>query len=72
MITIKTSAGAVEYMKIARVNNINETIKFLKEEGIWICGTDMETNTLYYEQDYNMPIASFWQPLYKFSYFPLL
>ena len=27
----KTSAGAVEYMNIARVNNINETIKFLKD-----------------------------------------
>ncbi len=27
----KTSAGAVEYMKIARVNNINDTIKFLKD-----------------------------------------
>lgn len=38
---LKTSAGAVEYMKIARVNNINETIRNLKEEGIWICGTDM-------------------------------
>ena len=54
---IKTSAGAVEHMKIARVNNINETIKYLKEQGLWICGTDMETNTIYYEQDYNMPIA---------------
>ena len=27
----KTSAGAVEYMKVARVNNINETIRFLKD-----------------------------------------
>ena len=54
---IKTSAGAVEYMKIARVNNINETIKNLKNEGIWICGTDMETKTKYYNQDYNMPLA---------------
>lgn len=54
---LKTSAGAVEHMKIARVNNINETIKYLKEEGIWICGTDMETNKDYYKQDYNMPIA---------------
>ena len=51
---LKTSAGAVEHMKIARVNNINETIKYLKEEGIWICGTDMETNTYYDEQDYSM------------------
>ena len=54
---VKTSAGAVEHMKIARVNNINETIKNLKEEGIWICGTDMETDIEYYKQDYNMPVA---------------
>ncbi len=53
----KTSAGAVEYMKIARVNNINETINDLKENGIWICGTDMDTETMYYNQDYTMPIA---------------
>ena len=53
----KTSAGAVEHVKIARVNNINETIKYLKDEGLWICGTDMDTDTLYYEQDYTMPIA---------------
>lgn len=54
---IKTSAGAVEHIKIARVNNINDTIKYLKENGLWICGTDMETDIIYTEQDYNMPIA---------------
>lgn len=53
----KVSAGAVEYMKIARVNNINETIRYLKEEDVWICGTDMDTNTIYTKQDYKMPIA---------------
>ena len=53
----KTSAGAAQYMKIARVNNINETIKTLKENGVWICGTDMQTDTLYYNQEYKMPIA---------------
>lgn len=47
----KVSAGAVEHMKIARVNNLNETIKQLKEEGLWICGTDMDTNTYYHKQD---------------------
>ncbi len=55
--TVKTSAGAVEHMKIARVNNINETINNLKKQGIWICGTDMATKNFYYNQDYNMPIA---------------
>ena len=53
----KTSAGAVQYMKIARVNNINETIKYLKENDVWICGTDMNTNVYYYEEDYKIPIA---------------
>lgn len=56
-IVSKVSAGAVEYMKIARVNNINETIRYLKEQDVWICGTDMDTNTIYTKQDYKMPIA---------------
>ena len=53
----KTSAGAVEYMKIARVTNISETISRLKENGIWICGTDINTKTYYYEQDLTGPIG---------------
>ena len=53
----KTSAGAAEYMKIARVSNLNETIRYLKEQGIWICGTDMDTNNYYYEQDLTGAIA---------------
>ena len=53
----KVSAGAVEHMKIARVNNISETIRFLKENDIWICGTDINTNTYYYNQDFDMPVA---------------
>ena len=47
----KVSAGAVEYMKIARVNNLTDTIKDLKEAGLWIIGTEMETKTEYYNQD---------------------
>ena len=53
----KVSAGAVEYMKIARVNNLAQTIQRLKEQGIWICGTDMNANTQYYQQDLKGPIA---------------
>ena len=53
----KSSAGAVEHMKIARVNNLNETIRYLKEKGLWICGTDMDTNTFYYDQDLTGPLA---------------
>lgn len=53
----KTSAGAVEHMKIARVNNLTEIIKTLKDEGLWVIGTDMNTDTLYYEQDLKGPLA---------------
>jgi len=53
----KVSAGAVEYMKIARVNNLTETIKKLKEQGIWIYGTDIESSEYYYNKDLTGPIA---------------
>ena len=53
----KVSAGAVQHMKIARVNNINETIKFLKQNDIWICGSDGQAKTYYFQQDFKMPIA---------------
>lgn len=48
----KVSAGAVEYMKIARVNNINDAINTLKENDVWICGTDMDTDKYYYDEDF--------------------
>lgn len=44
-------------MKIARVNNISDTINTLKKEGIWICGTDMQTSKYYYNQDLTGPLA---------------
>ena len=53
----KVSAGAVEYMKIARVNNLNDAIKKLKKNGLWIIGTDMKPDKLYYNQDYNDDVA---------------
>ena len=53
----KVAAGAVEHMKIARVNNINETIRFLKEKDVWVCGTDIDTNKYYYNQDLTGSIA---------------
>lgn len=53
----KVSAGAVEHMKIARVNNINDTIQFLKDSGLWIIGTDGKAENYYYEQDLTGPIA---------------
>ena len=53
----KVSVGATEYMPIARVNNINDTIRELKDKGIWIVGTDGSADTIYYKQDLTGPIA---------------
>ena len=39
---VKASAGAASYIPVARVTNLTETIKALKEAGLWICGADME------------------------------
>lgn len=56
-IVSKVSVGATEYMPIARVNNINETIRDLKDKGVWIVGTDGSADTIYYKQDMTGPIA---------------
>ena len=53
----KTSAGATAYVKVARVNNINDSIRKLKDAGLWIIGTDGEAKTEYYNQDLKGPIA---------------
>ena len=53
----KASAGAVEHMKIARVNNISESIQKLKDAGLWICGTDVRTENYYYNQDLTGPLG---------------
>ena len=41
----KASAGAVEYVPVARVTNVTETIKELKKRGIWVYGLDMDGET---------------------------
>lgn len=38
----KASAGAVEYVPVARVTNITETLKSLKKRGVWVYGLDMD------------------------------
>ena len=54
---VKVSAGAAMHMKVARVNNITETIKKLKDNGLWIIGTDGEAKTVFYNQDLKGDIA---------------
>lgn len=47
----KASAGAVEYMKVARVTNIASTIRELKEQGVWVFGTAAEGSVPMYQAD---------------------
>ncbi len=53
----KVACGAVEYMKIARVNNINDAIKKLKDAGLWICGTAVDAEEYYFKSNLNGPIG---------------
>ncbi len=52
----KTSAGALEYMPVARVRNLTDTIKSLKKEGIWVYCADMD-GTPYREANLSGAIA---------------
>lgn len=53
----KASAGAVEYMPVARVTNINAAIADLKEKGVWIFGTAAEGSIPMYQADLTIPAA---------------
>ena len=53
----KASAGAVEYMKVAKVSNINNAIAELKEKGVWIFGTAAEGSVPMYQADLTGPAA---------------
>ena len=38
----KTACGALEYLPVARVSNLNQTIELLKKRGIWVYAADMD------------------------------
>ncbi|QCX33816.1 23S rRNA (guanosine(2251)-2'-O)-methyltransferase RlmB [Caloramator sp. E03] len=52
----KASAGAIEYTKIAKVTNINQTLRELKDKGLWIIGTDVNGQVCY-KTDLKGPVA---------------
>ncbi|MBR1695702.1 MAG: 23S rRNA (guanosine(2251)-2'-O)-methyltransferase RlmB, partial [Selenomonas sp.] len=53
----KTSAGAVEYVPVARIGNIAQTLKKLKEKGFWVAGADMDGTQNYYDADLTGPLV---------------
>ena len=56
-VVAKASAGAVEYMKVARVTNITAAIQELKDKGVWIFGTAAEGSIPMYDADLKGPTA---------------
>lgn len=55
-VVAKASAGAVEYVPVCKVTNIVNTIKRLKEEGLWIAAADMD-GEVFYEQNLTGPLG---------------
>lgn len=53
----RASAGAVEHMRIARETNLVNTIKYLKDQGMWVVGADMDGEELYFSTNIPSPIV---------------
>ncbi|WP_099203551.1 23S rRNA (guanosine(2251)-2'-O)-methyltransferase RlmB [Miniphocaeibacter massiliensis] len=53
----KSSAGATNYLKVAKVTNISQTIDYLKSKNIFVYGTDGEAKDYYNKTDLTGPIA---------------
>lgn len=53
----KVSTGAINYVKVAVVTNLNRAIETLKKSGYWVVASDGEAKMSYSEVDYKCPIA---------------
>jgi 23S rRNA (guanosine2251-2'-O)-methyltransferase len=54
---VKASAGAVEYIPVAMVTNISQTIITLKKNMVWVTGIDAASSLEYSKVDYKLPTA---------------
>lgn len=54
---VKSSAGATEYVKVAKTPNVNRLIEELKERNVWVVGTSGESETEYTDWDWTQPSA---------------
>ena len=53
----KTSAGAINYVPVAVVNNLNQAIKTLQESGYWVVATDGSAKQSYTDLKYDFPVV---------------
>lgn len=56
-VAAKASAGATEYIKVAKVTNLSRCIDDLKQAGVWVCGTDAAGEHELYSADLTGPLA---------------
>ena len=56
-VVAKSSAGAIEYVPVAKVSNIAQTIDRIKEKGIWVAGAHMDGEKEHYNTDLKGPLA---------------
>lgn len=54
---IRASAGAVEYINVAKVANISQAVVTLKKNGVWVTGIDMNGEADYRALDFTLPTA---------------
>ena len=54
---IKTSAGALNYIAVCRVRNMENTIKYLQDNGLYVVACTEKTQSQVYELDLNRPLA---------------
>jgi 23S rRNA (guanosine2251-2'-O)-methyltransferase len=53
----KASAGAIEYVKVAQIGNVAQTLEDLKKQGFWVIGADPEQGISYHDVDLTRPIV---------------
>ncbi len=56
-VAVKASAGALEFLPVARVSNLSRSLEILKEAGIWVVGTDERGSELLWNYDWLGPLA---------------
>lgn len=53
----KVSTGAIDTVKVSMVTNLTQAIKYLKKQGLWIVGADLENSRDYREGQYDVPLV---------------
>lgn len=53
----KVASGAAETVPVYQVTNLSRTLRWLKEQGIWVLGAAGEATQTAYQTDFNLPLA---------------